>query len=96
LNYRTNKTVYQTPINESDLTAGSPQSFVKKLKNPAPLNVVNEINKFNMDDLYPNVRFSLIIFLAGDDTKLNEERSSSLATFQLTKLSLKAPISPNR
>jgi hypothetical protein len=39
------------------------QSFVKKLKNPTPLNILNFMKKFNMEDLYPNIWFSLRILL---------------------------------
>jgi hypothetical protein len=54
------------------------------------------MNEFNTDNLYPNVWFSVQILLTGDEKRLPEERFSPLARFQLTKLSLKASISPNR
>jgi hypothetical protein len=31
------------------------KKFVKNLKNPMPLNILNFIRKFNMEGLYPNI-----------------------------------------
>jgi hypothetical protein len=51
--------------------------FVKQLKNPSPINILNSMNKFNMEDLQHNIRISLGILLNMQVFVTSGERSFS-------------------
>jgi hypothetical protein len=53
-------------------------SFVKKLKNPVSLNVLNFMKKFSMEELYPNIWVYLRILLSMPVCVTSGERFSKL------------------
>jgi hypothetical protein len=54
------------------------KKFVKNLKNPMPLNILNFIKMFNMEDLYPNTWVSLRILLTMSVSVASVESFSKL------------------
>jgi hypothetical protein len=67
---------------------------VKNRKNPMPLNILNFIKKFNMEDLYPNIWVSLRILLIIPVSGASGERSFS--KLKLIKTYLRSSMSQER
>jgi hypothetical protein len=70
------------------------QSFVKKLKYPPPLNILNYMKKFNMEDLSPNIWVSLRILLTIPVSAVSGDRSFS--KLKLFKAYLRSFVSQKR
>jgi hypothetical protein len=70
------------------------KKFVKNLKSPMLLNILNFFKKFNMEDVYPNIWVSLRILLAMPLSVTSGERNFS--KFKLIETYLRSSMSQER